>query len=229
MHMKKRTFIGHLQIIKDFLKIFGIFSIFLFIIIYIFFKSQIIYFFIKMLNNMNINHIYYLNIYDGFLFPIKLTFYLWIFLLLIIFITGFLFFLEEKILNFYFLVSLPIILYINFNYLIPISWKNFYNILPIAGSYFITLKEITNFIFTINLCGFVIFYIPFFFIILYIYKIISEKIFHQVKKYWCLISVIISGIIAPADVFSHIIMSLFMILMFYILLYITLFVKKLVK
>jgi sec-independent protein translocase protein TatC len=222
----KRTFTGHLKVLRNFLYTLSIFSVVLFLLIYIFFKTNLINLFIINLKNMGIDHLHYLNIYDGFLLPFKLTFYLWAFILLIIIITSFLLFIEAKLIYLYFLISLPLILYMNFTYLIPLSWKNFYNIIPVYGSYFITLQEILNFIFVINLCGFVIFYLPFLFIILYTYHIISEKIFNKIKKYWIFISVVVSGVIAPADILSHLIMSLLMVVIFNIFLIIPFFIKK---
>ena len=227
--MKKKTFIEHLGNLRTFVYFFMIFALLLFLILYIFFKNQIIHLFVKLLKSMEITNINYLHIYDGFLLPLKLVFYLSSFLLIIIIIICFLIFIEEKILNIYFLSSLPIILYINFAYLIPISWKSFYHITPILGSYFITLGEILNFIIHINLCGLMIFYLPLFLIILYAYKIISEKAFKKVERYWCFISVIISGIMAPADIISHLLMSIFMIIVFYLLLFIITFLKKIQK
>lgn len=208
----------HLRILRKFIYIFLIFIIGSFPLMYILLKNKIIYLFVKVLKSMDIKYINYLSVYDGFLLPLKLLFYLYIFLLIIIFIVMCFIFLEMNIINIYFLGLLPMIIYGNFKYLIPISWKNFYYITPLYGNYFITIKEVLNFIFIINLCGFIIFYMPFIFIVLYCCNIISENFFNIIKKYWWFISIVISGIIAPADIISHIIMSIFMILIFHILL-----------
>ena len=225
--MKKKTFIKHLKNVRNFTKFFIIFAILLFIFLYIIFKNSIINVFIKIINNMGINYINYLNIYEGFLLPFKLIFYIWVFILGIIFIISFFIFIENNYFNFYFLGSLPLIIYGNFKYLIPLSWKNLYSIKPISGMYLITSNEILNFIINVNLCGFIIFYLPFLFIILYVYQIISQIIFNKIKKYWNFLSIIISGIIAPGDMVSHIVMSLLMILVFNILWLIVLIYNKL--
>ena len=217
-HMKKKTFIKHLTHLRNFIQYFILFGIFLFFFMYICFKHKIINFFIKIINSMGVEYINYSHIYEGFFLIFKLIFYLWSFLLLIILITAFFIFIEEKIVAFYFLFSLPFLLYVNFKYLIPLSWKNLYSIIPIPGNYFITLQEILNFIININLCGCIVFYLPLLIIVLYVYKILPENTFKKIEKYWYFLSIVISGIVAPADIISHLVMSIFMILVFKILL-----------
>jgi sec-independent protein translocase protein TatC len=225
-HMKKQTFIQHLTNLRNFIKYFILFGIFLFFIMYIFLKHKIIDLFIRIINSMGVEYINYVSIYEGFFLIFKLIFYLWGLLLIIIFITAFFIFIEEKIFAFYFLFSLPFLLYVNFKYLIPLSWKNLYVIKPVIGNYFITLQEILNFIININLCSCIVFYLPLLIILLYLYKIISEDIFKKIEKYWYFLSILISGIIAPADMVSHLVMTIFMILIFKILLVVLLIFKK---
>lgn len=218
--MIKKTFIEHLTVIKKFFTYFlcGFLGFFLFI--YLFLYEYIYILFINLLKSMAIESINYMSIYEGLFLPIKLSFYISIFVFLIIFFISFMIFINVKQLLLYFLISLPIVLYINFTYLIPITWKSFFAIKPLSGVYFITINEVLEFIFSINLCGLSVFYIPTIIVILNKYQIMPNKIFNSIKKYWKFISILISGFLAPGDILSHLVMSFFMIIYFYFLCFI---------
>jgi sec-independent protein translocase protein TatC len=217
--MMKRTFLEHLKIVKKFFIYFLYSFVIFFFITYILLYKYINIFFLDLLKNIKIDIINYTSIYDGFFIPIKLSFYFTTLIFIIIFLTSFLIFIDLNRIALYFLISLPIILYINFKYLIPITWKSFFSIAPIMGKYFITVNEIFDFALNISICTMSVFYMPTILVILYKYKIIPPKIFTSIKKYWILISIFISGILAPADIISHLVMSLSMIIYFYILIF----------
>ena len=216
--MKKKTFLQHLKLLRKFCGGVIIFFLLIFCCCYFILKNKILNLFIKVLQLLEIHHLIYFNIYDGFLLPLKLSLYISIFFSSLLLLVGLLMVLEIFYKSFFLLIlPLPLCFLIIFKYLIPITWQYFYSISPIYGVYMVNITDVLAFIYSMIICGLVAFYVPLILFLLYTMGIISLEIIKKIRGYWAFTAIVISGILAPADVLSHILMSSIMILFFEIL------------
>lgn len=209
-----KPFFQHLFILRRICIIITIFFLFIFGLNYILLKKYIINIFVNFIHNtLQIPPIIYFSVYDGFLIPFKLMLYI-SFIFSFILLCCILFFLLKLASGVILLVSFPLCVFGISKYFIPIVWKSFYSIIPIYGSYMVNLPDVFSFVKDMFICGLITFYTPFVIFFLYYAKILSLKILNIIRKFWIFTSILISGIFAPADIISHLVMSFIMILLF---------------
>jgi len=218
MAIKKKTFLQHLIILRRCCGGLLVFFLLIFCLCYFFLKNTINNLFIQMLNLLKINQLIYFNIYDGFLLPLRLSLYISLFFSSVLLLIGVLIFLEIFYKSFFLLIlPLPFCLWIIFKYLIPITWEYFYHMTPIHGTYVVNGPDVIDFIFSMVVVGLGAFYLPVFIFLLYNLGIISPLLIKKIRKYWAFTAIVVSGILAPADILSHLMMSSIMIVLFEIL------------
>jgi sec-independent protein translocase protein TatC len=224
---KHKSFLEHLKLLCNLLLFVGVLFLLIFIVIYVFLKKPLLNLLMEYIKNtLNIPIVIYLNIYDSFFIPIRISFYISCVITFTILMIGLLIFGNILLGGLFLLLPLPFCFYGIFKYLIPLTWKSFYNLHIPFAFYLGNLQDVLNFILHMTICGLLTIYIPFFILTLYYLKLIPSVIMSAIRKYWIFISIIVSGFLAPGDVLSHLLMSLTMVLMFETLFFLLTIVKK---
>lgn len=164
------------------------------------------------------------SIYEVFIFPFSLAFYISLFLTILIFIGFIIYLYTNKIFNLlfyiFFIINFIFILWCKKNLLVYYL-KYFIQCEQIV--FFLSISTIVNFLFStiIILLGSLLLPI--------IFGLILKEYGIKKSKNILFLFVVISGILAPPDYISHLILSAFMSLLFYTTQFMKLILKRFLK
>lgn len=216
-----KFFLEHLALLRYLcMGILGMFMLILFLCIFVF-QLRINSIFMGLISKLTLSPISYFHIYDGLLLPWKLSLYISGFISILTFLMICSLYLHCFFWFCLFVLPLPFCLYLINHYLVVKTWHFLYEIKPLYGNYMLNIKDVVSFIINMNICGLITIYTPFCIFFLFHIKVLPLFLLQQIRKYWILISVIVSGILAPADLLSHMIMSGIMILLFEVMFFLT--------